>query len=30
MKKPYRKPTLERRGRLSAATAAVPASGFSF
>jgi hypothetical protein len=30
MKKPYSKPTIERRDRLSAATAAVPGSGFSF
>jgi hypothetical protein len=30
MKKPYCKPTLARRGRLSAVTAAVPSSGFSF
>ncbi|TPI19850.1 putative RiPP precursor [Mesorhizobium sp. B3-1-9] len=30
MKKPYRKPTLARRDRLSAVTAAVPSSGFTF
>ncbi|WP_108723145.1 putative RiPP precursor [Mesorhizobium sp. ORS 3428] len=30
MKKTYEKPTLQKRGRLSAATSAAPASGFSF
>ncbi|TPJ73598.1 putative RiPP precursor [Mesorhizobium sp. B2-6-2] len=30
MKKTYRKPTLARRGRLSAVTATVPSSGFTF
>lgn len=30
MKKPYRKPTLDKRDKLSAATATVPASGFTF
>lgn len=30
MKKTYEKPRLEKRDRLSAATAAAPASGFTF
>ena len=30
MKKTYQKPTLARRGKLSAATATVPPSGFAF
>lgn len=30
MKKAYEKPRLEKRDRLSAATAAAPASGFTF
>ncbi|MDX8483316.1 putative RiPP precursor [Mesorhizobium sp. VK24D] len=30
MKKTYEKPRLEKRGKLSAQAAAVPASGFSF
>gem|GEM_PF-3411196 len=30
MKKPYCKPSLARHGRLSAATAAAPSSGFTF
>ncbi|RWH66288.1 MAG: putative RiPP precursor [Mesorhizobium sp.] len=30
MKKPYCKPTLARRGRLSAVTASLSSSGFTF
>ncbi|UCI06389.1 putative RiPP precursor [Mesorhizobium sp. B1-1-8] len=30
MKKTYERPTLDKRGRLSALTAAVPPSGFAF